>query len=413
MTTIGIIGAMQNEVERLVDFYNLKKDFNTKDIYYREINDKRIVVAQSGVGKVNSASMTQYIIDKYDVDVIINTGIAGGIKNTLKVMDIVISDYVTYHDFEPVSIMESYVPDKGKLQANSVLISLAKKVINDMNINNYHLGIICSGDKFVQDEKLKLNILLKTGAICVDMESASIAHVCRYNNVPFLSVRTISDMANGGEYYEDIAAYKSSEFTINLVNEIIEYLKKKNIKGEKVYLYVPNLDELDYYENLLNDPKTMSYNSGYNLNLDGYNNETGCINKFDKIRWYKRQSNDRNRFFAYVIDKENAKRVGYVNFHFDSENLKHSCGVVIEKKYRNLGYGTDALKELLKIAFKEYGLNSLINTIPYNRDDALKLFMNNNFKDIKKDYYLKRFDKNERIITLELTKEDYFKLNNN
>ena len=212
MTTIGIIGAMDIEIEKLIEKYELVKDRVNKDIYVNEFNDKRVVVAMSGVGKTNSAAMTQYIIDTYDVDAVINSGIAGGINSKLNVMDIVISDYVTYHDFEPVSIMESYVPDRGKIRSSSILIELAKNVIKEMGIDNYHFDAICSGDIFVQNEELKNNIHLRTGAVAVDMESASIAHTCRMNNIPFLSIRTISDMADGGEYLEDVAAYKSSLF---------------------------------------------------------------------------------------------------------------------------------------------------------------------------------------------------------
>ena len=158
MTTIGVIGAMQNEIEKLIEKYELKKDKINKDIYVNTFNDKSIVVAMSGVGKVNSAAMTQYIIDNYNVDAIINSGVAGGINSNIKVMDIIISDYVTYHDFEPVSIMESYVPDKGKIKANTILVSLAQKVIKDMNITNAHYAPICSGDAFVQDEWYTIHI---------------------------------------------------------------------------------------------------------------------------------------------------------------------------------------------------------------------------------------------------------------
>lgn len=412
MTTIGVIGAMQNEIEKLIEKYNLKKDKINKDIFVSVFNDKRIVVAMSGVGKVNSAAMTQYIIDNYNVDAIINSGVAGGINSNVKVMDIIISDYVTYHDFEPVSIMESYVPDKGKIKANTILVSLAKKVINDMNITNAHYAPICSGDSFVQDEILKNNIFLRTGALCVDMESASIAHTCSMNNIPFISIRTISDMADGGDYFEDIAAYKSSEFVSKLVGEIFNYLDREKIDNNKVFLHVPLFEELDYYEKLLKDTKTMAYNAGYNLNLDGYDKSTGCINYFDKERWYIKQKNDKNRYFAYVVDKKENIPVGYVNFHFDNEHLKHCCGIVIEEKYRRLGYAKDAMKLMIDVAFNDYNIDSLIENIPYNRTEALKLFTKFGFIDIKKDYYMKKFDNNERVIVLELTKDNYNKLNN-
>lgn len=409
MTTIGIIGAMQIEIEKLIKYYNLKKDRMNKDIYVSDLNDKRIVVAMSGVGKVNSAAMTQYIIDKYNVDAIINSGVAGGINNKLKVMDIIISDYVTYHDFIPKTIMESYVPNRGKIEANSTLVDIAKKVVKDMNITNAYFAPICSGDSFVQDEKIKLEILLNTGACCVDMESASIAHTCSLNNVPFISIRTISDMANGGEYYEDIAAFKSSEFVTKLVTEIFSYLSINEYQTNKVYLYVPKYNELEYYNNILLDPKTMEYNAGFNLNLDGYEYETGCVKSFDKEKWYKKQILDKNRYFAYVINKQDNLPLGYVNFHFDEIKLRHTCGVIIEYKYRNKGYGREALNLLLNKAFLQYNLDSLSCSISYKDTKTLKFFMNNGFKDIKEDYYIKKFNRNERYITLSYTKDDYNK----
>jgi len=407
VTAIGIIGAMQIEIDKLIEKYNLKKDKMNKDIYVNEFLDRRIVVAMSGVGKVNSAAMTQYIIDKYNVDAIINSGVAGGISNKLNIMDLVISEYVTYHDFYPVRIMESYVPDNGKIKANATLINLSKKVVSDMGLDNYHYAPICSGDIFVQDEELKNDILLRTGAVCTDMESASIAHTCSMNNIPFLSIRTISDMANGGEYYEDIAAYKSSEFVSKLVHEVFEYLEREKIEFSKVYLHVPEFEELDYYTKLLKDPETMNYNAGYNLNLDGYDYETGCILKCDLEKWYKKLMVDKNRFFAYIVRKEDNVPIGYVNFHFNENYLKHCCGIVIENKYRGKGYASDALKLLCDKAFNEYNINSLVDDIPYNRSDALRLFTNLGFIDIKQDYYTKKFNTNERVIILELTKENY------
>ena len=410
MTTIGVIGAMQIEIDKLIEKYDLVKDKPNKDIYVGEFNDRKIIVAMSGVGKVNSAAMTQYIIDKYNVDAIINSGIAGGISSTLKIMDIVISDYVTYHDFHPVRIMESYVPDQGKIKANATLINLSKKVVDSMGLDNYHYAPICSGDIFVTDEDIKKDILLRTGAVCTDMESASIAHTCSMNNIPFISIRTISDMADGGEYLEDIAAYKSSEFVSKLVYEIFDYLDKEKVNDSKVYLHVPEFEELDYYKNILSDPKTMNYNAGYNLNLKGYDNETGCILEFDANKWYTRQMTDKNRYFAYVVRIEDNKPIGYVNFRLDDTHMKHMCGIVIEYEYRNQGYATEALKLLCDKAFNEYNIKSLMDDIPYNRTNSLRLFKNIGFKDIKQDYYMNKFDTKERVILLELTKEDY--LNN-
>ena len=101
-----------------------------------------------------------------------------------------------------------------------------------------------------------------------------------------------------------------------------------------------------------------------------------------------------------------------MNFHFDNEHLKHCCGIVIEDKYRRVGYAKDAMKLMIDVAFNDYNIDSLIDNIPYNRTGALKLFTKFGFIDIKKDYYMEKFDNNERVIVLELTKDNYNKLNN-
>ena len=218
---IGIIGAFDEEVSKFIKIFKLKQDnSNNKDVYLGEFNNKKLIVCKSGIGKVNSAAMTQYIIDKYRVDLVINSGCAGSLINTVKIMDIIISSYVTYHDFNPIRIMEFSVPDNGKVLASTTLISNAKKALKQLDINNFFIAPICSGDCFVTNSKLRDEIYNQTGAYAVDMESGSIGHVCKLNNVPFLSIRTISDFSDGNDDFEVIAAYKSSE----LVKKIIELI---------------------------------------------------------------------------------------------------------------------------------------------------------------------------------------------
>lgn len=223
MTTIGIIGAFDAEVEKLIEIFKLEKSDTKDEIYTGNYEDKRLVVARSGIGKVNSAATTQKLIDLYKPDLIINTGCAGSLIEKVKIMDVVIATYVTYHDFSPIRVMAMSTPDNGKIETSKRLRDLAIAAIKELDSYNYYEGAIASGDCFVTDSSLRDDIRLATGCLAVDMESASIGHISKRNNVPFISIRTISDFADGQDDFEDIAAYKSSY----LVKHMIEKLNSK------------------------------------------------------------------------------------------------------------------------------------------------------------------------------------------
>lgn len=218
---IGIIGAFAEETEKFIEIFKLTKDESVnREIYTGAYQDKKLVVCNSGIGKVNSAAMTQFIIDHYQVDLIINSGCAGSLLNKVKIMDVVLSSYVTYHDFNPTRIMEFSTPENGKVTASTSLLNKAEEALKKLNVENYFIAPIASGDCFVDDSTMRDDIYNRTGAYAVDMESGSIGHICKLNSIPFLSLRTISDFADGVEDFEVIAAYKSSQ----LVKEIIELL---------------------------------------------------------------------------------------------------------------------------------------------------------------------------------------------
>lgn len=218
---IGIIGAFDEEIEKFIEIFKLEKDTSTnRDIYIGYFNDKKLIVCRSGIGKVNSSAMTQYIIDRYNVSLIINSGCAGSLLSKVKIMDVILSSYVTYHDFNPTRIMEFSTPGNGKIGASTSLINKAEEALKRLEVTNYYIAPIASGDCFVTDSVMRDDIYTRTGAYAVDMESGSIGHICSLNNIPFLSLRTISDFSDGNEDFEVIAAYKSSQ----LVKEIIELL---------------------------------------------------------------------------------------------------------------------------------------------------------------------------------------------
>lgn len=218
---IGIIGAFDEEVEKFIEIFQLHKENNfIWDIYLGSFQEKKLVVCRSGIGKVNSGAMVQYLIDHYHVDLVINSGCAGSLLSKVKIMDVVLSSYVTYHDFHPARVMEYSVPEQGKISASTKLITVAEEALKKLNVLSYYIAPIASGDSFVTDASTRDLIYKSTGAYAVDMESASIGHICKLNHVPFLSLRTISDFSDGEDDFEVIAAYKSSQ----LVKTMIEIL---------------------------------------------------------------------------------------------------------------------------------------------------------------------------------------------
>ena len=109
--------------------------------------------------------------------------------------------------------------------------------------------------------------------------------------------------------------------------------------NKSIYLKVPNIDELHYRQEWMKDINTMSYNAGYDMDLKGYDKETGTITKTDEemITWYNNWTNkEPDKFFAYIYDKEIEEPIGEVYYYL--ENNIHSMGIVIQNKYRGNGY---------------------------------------------------------------------------
>ncbi len=196
---IGIIVAESEEMEAVK---NIMKNIEIKNIYefkvvIGEINNKTYILIKSGVGKVNAARTAQILIDKFDIEYIINVGSAGALNAKLNIGDIVIGSKLVQHDFDVTAFgrEKGYISEVGKFfESDLEIIKKAKEVkINDINIV---LGTIASGDIFCTDVKMKEEIRKEFNADCVEMEGAAIAQVCFLSKVPFIIIRSISDIPN-------------------------------------------------------------------------------------------------------------------------------------------------------------------------------------------------------------------------
>lgn len=157
-------------------------------------------------------------------------------------------------------------------------------------------------------------------------------------------------------------------------------------------LYVPSLNDYWYEEKLQSDPDTMSYNAGYDVSYYGYHYDTGCID-FPKDKWseaYNKRIND-NRFFAYIKDNNINEYVGYCNYHYNKNENRYECGILIDSKYRGKGYSKKSLKLLCNKA-KENGIKELYDNFEIDRGNTLKLFESVGFKVVKETSW-KKFNK--------------------
>lgn len=225
MKTIGIIGAMPSE---LADIRNILENSEIKrisgfDFYISTYKGNVIVNVCCGIAKVNAALCTQVLIDNFNPECIINTGVAGGMDTSVKVCDIVISTEVLPHDLDP-HFLNDYPPYCAVFRADDKLIETAEKVCAENGIKS-HRGRIVSGEAFISDSVLKAKIKADFNPYAVDMESAAVGHACYLNEKPYVSVRCISDNADDEgamsfDEFEKIAAKRVAEIVLAMTERI-------------------------------------------------------------------------------------------------------------------------------------------------------------------------------------------------
>ena len=223
MKYIGIIAAMSEEIASIK---KLMSDISVKNIYELEftlgiIHSKNVVLVKCGVGKVNAARTTQILIDNFDLEYVINVGTAGGLNENIEIGDVVIAEKLVQHDFDITAggHEKGYITNTGRFfYSDEALVAKSKNVISNMNEEfKAIVGLIATGDIFVQDIKVKDEIKEIFDADCVEMEGAAIAQVCYLDKIPFIVIRSISDKPNGNnsidfEKFLELACERYSKF---------------------------------------------------------------------------------------------------------------------------------------------------------------------------------------------------------
>ena len=232
MNRIGIIGAMDIEVdvlkEQMADVTRVNKA--SMEFYQGKLNGKDVVVVRSGIGKVKAAVCTQILADVFEVEAVINTGIAGSLRNEINIGDIVVSTDALQHDMDAVEFgyPKGQIPGMKVFSfvANAALRETAVRVCQKVNPDiQVFEGRIVSGDQFVARAEVKNEIIKEFAGYCTEMEGASIAQAAYLNGIPFVVVRAISDKADNSATMDyPTFERQAAQHCVNLVGEMLREL---------------------------------------------------------------------------------------------------------------------------------------------------------------------------------------------
>ena len=226
---IGIIGAMEPEVEAIIATLEEKKSETVSRItfYTGKIGEKTVAVAKCGIGKVFAALCAEIMILKYNPDLLVNTGVGGALASGITTGDIVIASDLCQHDMDTSAIGDP----KGLVSGINMIFFEADKRANEILLTsakslglNARLGRIASGDKFIASKEDKTRIMTDFSADACEMEGCAIAQTAFVNGTPFAVVRAISDSADGEATMDyptflPLAARNSTNLTLALVKE--------------------------------------------------------------------------------------------------------------------------------------------------------------------------------------------------
>lgn len=226
---IGIIGAMEEEVAHLKEAMQVEKTVERAAMTFvkGKLDGKDVVVVRSGIGKVNAGICAQILADLFEVDTLINTGVAGSLDAAIDIGDIVISTDAVQHDMDVSALGDpvGQIPrmDTFAFPADERLVQLAVQANEEANPDIHTFtGRVVSGDQFVSDGSVKERLVTQFQAKCTEMEGAAIAQAAYLNKISCVIIRAISDKADNSSTM-DYAAFEKQAIThtVRLVRNLM------------------------------------------------------------------------------------------------------------------------------------------------------------------------------------------------
>jgi len=227
---IGIMGAMREEIEpilELVDEVDGEIDYAGNKYYKARFNNHNLIIAYSKIGKVNSTLTAATMIEKFGIEIMLFSGVAGAINEKLNIGDLIIATKLCQHDLDITAFGHpyGYVPEsKVFVESDEKLNNIAKDVAKKLNLQLID-GIIATGDQFIADPARKEWIKTTFNADAIEMEGASVGFVCDALGVPFFILRAISDSADMDAGFDfdkflEGSAKNSAKFLFEMLEEI-------------------------------------------------------------------------------------------------------------------------------------------------------------------------------------------------
>ena len=254
VSRIGVVSAFEPEWQSLkVDLANPETvRINGVDFVTGKLAGKDVVVFLSGVSMVNAAMTTQLALDRFGIEAIVFSGIAGGVDPALDIGDVVVAGrWAQYleavfarkdgEDWKLPAYAKRAMPNHGMIfpqpvevrsrrseaaeemfwfETDRALLDVARQVAETVELDRC-AGETCltraprvvvggsgvSGTVFVDNSEFRKYVAEAFDASVLDMESAAVAHVAYANDVPFIAFRSLSDLAGGGEGENEMATF--------------------------------------------------------------------------------------------------------------------------------------------------------------------------------------------------------------
>lgn len=197
---IGILGAMDAEVALLVRHMKVERTNEAlgTTFYTGKLMGCPVSIAVMGIGKINAALCTAYMIRELSVNRIVNVGIAGAMAEGLRVMDVVVSTEVAFHDMD-AALAEFVYPFRFNFKADDELMTMALEACEEILPDKGHSftsGLVATGDQFIASAAQRERIMALLSPKCVEMEGAAVGQVAAIHDVPFVVIRAMSDSAD-------------------------------------------------------------------------------------------------------------------------------------------------------------------------------------------------------------------------
>jgi len=223
---IGLVFPSQGEWKPFEEQISIdeKKEILGMEYYSFRLFGHEIRAVICGVCKVNAAIATQSLLNNFEIDLIINCGVCGGIDPNIKLFDVICSDKICYHDVAEEILTKEYPFMKDiYFHADKNMLDIARQIANENAL--VKIGTSICGEGFVTEDNRE-DLLKKYNGLSADMESAAIAHVCHVFDIPFMSIRSVTDDAShdGIEFFRENVK-KASALASNICIEVIRRMK--------------------------------------------------------------------------------------------------------------------------------------------------------------------------------------------